>query len=223
MRPLFLTTLAIATLAAGSAEGQRIFTASEAKGAGLRSNGRVVLTNDKESVRAYEVDGHIERQLTRIAASRSIRFRSYGTVVYNGNAEVQTKAPADIAKAIRDASREHGVDPRLVTAVAFRESSFKPDTVSTAGACGIMQLMPATAKFLGVEDIFDVEQNIDGGVRYLRMLLESFGGDLELTLAAYNAGPGAVERYRGIPPYSETVNYVRNVKGDYERALKISS
>ena len=82
--------------------------------------------------------------------------------------------------------------------------------------------MPKTAEILGVTEIFDVRQNIFGGTQYLRMLLDTFSGDLDLTLAAYNAGPGAVERYRGIPPYRETVNYVRNVRAVYERSLKHS-
>ncbi|MDX1583604.1 MAG: lytic transglycosylase domain-containing protein, partial [Thermoanaerobaculia bacterium] len=117
------------------------------------------------------------------------------------------------------ASSTHGVDPRLVSAVAYRESAFDPGIVSSAGACGIMQLMPKTAEILGVTEIFDVRQNVFGGTRYLRMLLDTFSGDLDLALAAYNAGPGAVERYRGVPPYRETVEYIRRVRSDYERSL----
>jgi len=83
-----------------------------------------------------------------------------------------------------------------------------------------MQLMPATARFLGVTNVFDARENIFGGTRYLRTLLDTFGGDLDLALAAYNAGPGAVEKYRGVPPYRETREYVAAVRASYEKALR---
>ncbi len=82
-----------------------------------------------------------------------------------------------------------------------------------------MQLMPATARFLGMSDVFDIRENVFGGTRYLRTLLDTFHGDLDLTLAAYNAGPGAVQRYNGVPPYRETQQYVKLVRAAYERAL----
>ena len=104
---------------------------------------------------------------------------------------------------------KHGVDPVLVRAVIAVESNFDPRCVSHKGARGLMQLMPETAKRYGVRDIFDVEQNIRGGVRYLADLLELFPNDLSRTLAAYNAGEGAVIRTGGIPPYEETATYVK--------------
>jgi len=112
---------------------------------------------------------------------------------------------------IEQVASTHGVDTALVRAVVQAESAFKSDAVSSKGATGLMQLMPATAKRYGVDDRRDPAQNVDGGVRYLRDLLEMFGQNLALAIAAYNAGEGAVMRHRGIPPYSETQHYVRKV------------
>ncbi len=112
---------------------------------------------------------------------------------------------------IDQVANEHGVDSALVRAVVQAESAFKPDAVSVKGATGLMQLMPATAKRYGVSDRNDPVQNVNGGVRYLRDLLDMFGQNLALAVAAYNAGEGAVMKHRGIPPYSETQHYVRKV------------
>lgn len=108
-------------------------------------------------------------------------------------------------------ARERGLDPSLVRAVVQAESGYNARAVSNKGALGLMQLMPATAVELAVATPFDPEENLRGGTRYLRALLERFGGDVTLALAAYNAGPTAVERYGGVPPYPETVEYVRRV------------
>jgi len=115
------------------------------------------------------------------------------------------------------AAQRHGLAPELVLAVVGVESAFKPDAVSHKGAQGLMQLMPGTAKELGVDDALDPAQNLDGGARYLRMLLAQYGGDVGRALAAYNAGPGAVKRHRGVPPYRETHHYIDRVLKRYQR------
>jgi soluble lytic murein transglycosylase-like protein len=109
------------------------------------------------------------------------------------------------------ASSVYGIPEDLLKAVARAESGFDPNAVSRCGAVGVMQLMPGTARALGVSNSYDPEQNIMGGAKYLRQMLDEFGGDVELALAAYNAGPGAVRKYGGVPPYAETQNYVRVV------------
>lgn len=119
--------------------------------------------------------------------------------------------------AITSAARQHGVDPALVRAVIHAESAFKPDAVSRKGARGLMQLMPATAKDMGVSDVMSPAQNIYGGVRYLAWLLDQYGGSTTLATAAYNAGPGAVKRHQGIPPYVETETYVKRVRVLHKR------
>lgn len=117
---------------------------------------------------------------------------------------------------IVDSSRRYRIDPLLIYAQMHQESSFKLRALSHKGASGLMQLMPGTARRLGVTNIYDPKQNIDGGVKYMRMLLDMFGGDVRLALAGYNAGEGAVMKYGGnIPPYNETREYVRRITARY--------
>jgi len=116
---------------------------------------------------------------------------------------------------IRKYARRHGVDEKLIRAVLRRESGGNPLAVSPKGALGLMQLMPATAESLGVKDAFDPEENLSGGVRYLKYCLNRFQQNVPLALAAYNAGPGAVEKYGGVPPYRETEDYVANITKAY--------
>lgn len=121
---------------------------------------------------------------------------------------------------IERVARQNGLSPELIKAVALVESGLDPRAISPAGAQGLMQLMPATARQYGVTDAFNPLENLDAGARHLRSLLDEFDGDLELALAAYNAGASAVRRYRGIPAYPETINYVRRVREKLGRPVE---
>jgi len=123
----------------------------------------------------------------------------------------------EIDKLIDKYSTQNNLDPDFVKAVVKQESGFNPNAKSHCGAMGLMQLMPSTAQGLGVTNAFDAEQNIYGGTKYLKGLMDRFGNNKELALAAYNAGPNAVKKYNGIPPYRETQNYVKNVMASYGR------
>jgi len=120
------------------------------------------------------------------------------------------------ASLILAASKHHGVDADLIVSVITAESKFNPKAISRKNARGLMQLLPETAARLGVKNIFDPEQNIEAGTRYLRELLDRYNNDLTLTLAAYNAGPQRVELYKSVPPYRETLSYVRRVQQTYK-------
>lgn len=138
---------------------------------------------------------------------------SNNDLVINGSGNTS----GDFTSIISAAGEQYGVDPKLISAVIRQESGGNPNVVSSAGAMGLMQLMPETAKSLGVSNPYDPRENVFGGVRYLKGLLDRFGGDISKALAAYNAGPGAVMKYGGIPPYNETQNYVSSILAMYKR------
>ncbi|HEY3578932.1 MAG TPA: lytic transglycosylase domain-containing protein [Pyrinomonadaceae bacterium] len=130
-------------------------------------------------------------------------------------ADIPTSGDKDLDRIIFEVGEREGVDPRFIHAVIWQESKYDVNAHSHAGAQGLMQLMPATAKRFGCEDMNDPESNIEAGTKYLGWLLKRFDGNVELALAGYNAGEGAVDKYNGVPPYNETRNYVKIISQRY--------
>jgi len=149
-----------------------------------------------------------------VARQQAIAVSNQGSVA--GSDGTTAAPPEDIQRMMQDASANNNVELPLLEAIGKNESGFRSNATSPVGAQGVMQLMPGTAAGLGVTDAYDPQQNINGGAKYLRGLLDQFHGNLPMTIAAYNAGPGAVQKYNGIPPYAETQNYVNNVMASYE-------
>jgi soluble lytic murein transglycosylase-like protein len=170
-------------------------------------------------------------QAARSAAAEVSQFsQSYGhdsaqsanAKILAANSRGHQASQEEIDSSIVMAAARHNVDPNLVRAVVKVESNFNSNAVSRKGAMGLMQLMPSTARALNVSNPFDPEQNVDAGVRHLKQLLENYRGDVNLTLAAYNAGSGAVARSAGIPHYAETQNYVRRITNLYYGGFDLS-
>jgi soluble lytic murein transglycosylase-like protein len=187
---------------------------------------RAARSSESFVTRRYEVREDASGRLVRVLASsrRSAKASGAGdrragnTVVQGRSAPTSSKGSlgkVDIEALIREAGRRHDVDPELIRAVIRQESNYDLFAVSPKGACGLMQLMPGTALRFGVSDIFDPAENVEGGVKYLRHLMDRYEGDRTLILAAYNAGEGAVDSYGGVPPYTETTDYVERVSGFY--------
>ena len=165
------------------------------------------------------VKNHAAKEATKTEAPKQ-SFSDILKVVPPKDFKYQVQEPmnatkVEIQRLVSSSCEKHNVDPRLVMAVIQQESGFNQNAISKTGAQGLMQLMPATAKSLGVQNAFNAEQNIEGGVKYLKGILDRFNGNKILALAAYNAGPNAVKKYNGIPPYKETQNYVRNILKNY--------
>ena len=137
----------------------------------------------------------------------------YSAQAETGAEKISTRE--QIKNIVFRAAKKHGVDEKLVNALIKQESGFNPNAKSKVGAMDLMQLMPATAKGLGVTNPMDPEQNVEGGVKYLKSMLNKYNGNVILALAAYNAGPGAVDKYDGVPPYKETQNYVKSILANY--------
>lgn len=163
----------------------------------------------------------LDPQLKRVNADivRQTPQTSFSSALQEANAvqanTTQPASKAQILNVVSQISKKHGVDEKLVQALIKQESGFNPKAKSKAGAMGLMQLMPSTAKNLGVQDPYNMVQNVEGGVKYLKSMLNKYNGNVILALAAYNAGPNAVDKYSGIPPYKETQNYVRNILANY--------
>jgi len=239
---LFLTTAALAQSAdrAGSIisstdeSGRKIYVNGDA---GSRGSGAASRTEASAPARSslmyWSVTEHRFKPVpTNGAIMRAARSAASEVNTYlDGKAQThQTLNRAftqqDIDAAIDEAATRHNVDPSLVRSVVKVESNFNPNAVSRKGAMGLMQLMPSTARSLNVSNPFDPQQNVDAGVRHLRKLLDSYGGNVRLSLAAYNAGSGAVARSAGVPHFRETQNYVRRITDLYnggEAGLNISS
>jgi soluble lytic murein transglycosylase-like protein len=141
----------------------------------------------------------------------SVKFADVLKQQNQQNPQVSGSDSGDVADYVRSIARQYNVDSNLALAVAKTESNLQPNAVSPAGAVGVMQLMPDTAASLGISNIYDTRENIDGGVRYLKQMLNTFNGDVVKAVAAYNAGPAAVKAYNGVPPYQETRDYVNKV------------
>ena len=158
-------------------------------------------------------DSIVQNELPR-CKQRGVNRNIYNRPEGRGNqpqSRIALSEPNIIEKSITQAAAKYNLPCKLIKAVIKAESNFDAKAISSAGAQGLMQLMPATAEELGVKNSFDIAQNVDGGSRYLRKMLDRFNGDVKLALAAYNAGPGTVEKYDGNVPYRETQNYVKRV------------
>jgi soluble lytic murein transglycosylase-like protein len=175
---------------------------------------------DGSKVRLYLDGGVMEIDAAHILAYERDEYEPQAPAPAAAPAAASIPAPAPTPAELADAAAEkYGLSRHLVRSVMSAESGFQPQAVSPKGAIGLMQLMPTTARDLGANP-HDPAQNVDAGTRYLRDLLVKYDGRLWHALAAYNAGPAAVDRYKGIPPYAETVNYVNRIDREYRKSVE---
>ncbi len=170
--------------------------------------------NYQENVNKTAATGGVEQEKPQRLENGSFATELDKAMSMESRGAVGLNISGDTNSLIKEAAARYQVDPRLVAAVAQTESGGNQEAVSPAGAVGVMQLMPETAAGLGV-DPYDKRQNIEGGAKYLRQMMDTFGGDVQKAVAAYNAGPQAVKEYNGIPPYRETQDYVNKVLDIY--------
>jgi soluble lytic murein transglycosylase-like protein len=172
----------------------------------------------------------IARRMVEISSGPALNGAAFNQLIAptyarsnDAGSAAATRTPlAEIERVIKVSAADYHVDPALIEAVIENESDFDSNATSSAGARGLMQLMPQTADALGVTDSYDATQNIRGGTRYLQSLLGRFG-KVELAVAAYNAGPEVVQKYGGVPPYEETRSYVRDVLASYARRSQVGN
>jgi hypothetical protein len=228
----FLSTFFLATLASAQSgaitsttdeSGRKIWVNDGATSAGSKTEGSPYVSSARSPLMYWSVTEHrfkpvpTNGAVMRAARSAASEVNSYFDGKGQAHAALnRTFTQQDIDGAIDAAAERHHVDPSLVRSVVKVESNFNPNAVSRKGAMGLMQLMPSTARSLNVVNPFDPEQNVDAGVRHLRKLLDSYGGNVRLSLAAYNAGSGAVARSAGVPHFKETQDYVRRITGLYQ-------
>jgi hypothetical protein len=228
----FLSTFFLAPLASAQSgaitsttdeSGRKIWVNDGATSAGSKTEGFPYVSSARSPLMYWSVTEHrfkpvpTNGAVMRAARSAASEVNSYFDGKGQAHATLnRTFTQQDIDGAIDAAAERHHVDPSLVRSVVKVESNFNPNAVSRKGAMGLMQLMPSTARSLNVVNPFDPEQNVDAGVRHLRKLLDSYGGNVRLSLAAYNAGSGAVARSAGVPHFKETQDYVRRITGLYQ-------
>jgi hypothetical protein len=196
----------------------------EGAGAGAETEAKEGAAGPGGHLPPIMIEARVKSYKKVVVGRRRMSLASRGAVTTNESSEliyktvpVVEQTSIDISPIIEKYAAKYNLDPWLIRGVIEVESAFRPSAMSPVGAGGLMQLMPGTASYLGCTDRFDPEQNIAAGARYLRMMMDRFG-DEDLMIAAYNAGPGNVERYGGVPPFAETQRYVQKVKRAWKKA-----